>query len=144
MPRLSHPLVGTWRLIACEHRLSDGRVTRPFGPKPRGRLIYTAEGRMIVMLMDPCRPPARSGQLFEAAEPELVLAARGFVAYSGRWRVLGGKVVHRVEMSLFPNWVGTSQVRAFSIRGRRVTFSTRAFCVRGVKQTARLVWERER
>ena len=137
-----HPLVGTWRLVLCEHRLAGGRVWKPFGPGPTGRLVYTPEGRMIVMLGDPRRKRA-AGSLFEATYEELAASAQGFIAYSGTWRVRGSKVFHTVDMSLFPNWVGTTQMREWEVRGRRVSFSTRAFRVDGQRQTAHLVWERE-
>ena len=143
MSSSSHPLIGAWRIVSCEHRLSNGSVTRPFGRKPKGRLVYTADGRMIVLLTAANRPLCDSGQLFEARDEELATAMRGVVAYSGRWRAHGDQVRHQVEISLFPNWVGTVQVRAFKLRGRRVSLTTKPFNVRGVKQTACLVWERE-
>lgn len=136
-------LAGAWRLLSCEHRYSDGRVTRPFGPKPLGRLIYSADGMMTVLLGDRGRPPCRSGQLFEATDAELARSARGFVAYSGRWELEGKQVVHHVDISLFPNWIGSRQLRLVELRGRRLTLSTNPFEVDGVRQTARLVWERE-
>jgi hypothetical protein len=51
-------------------------------------------------------------------------------------------VIHEVDLSLFPNWVGTSQVRAVALSGT-LTLSTRPFTVGGEVQTAHLVWERE-
>jgi hypothetical protein len=98
---------------------------------------------MIVMLGDARRCLA-SGGLFEATDEEHARSARGFIAYSGTWRIRGTKVLHRVDVSLFPNWIGSTQIRTFEVRGRRVRFSTRAFEVNGVRQTAQLVWERER
>jgi hypothetical protein len=117
-------------------------VWRPFGPRPFGRLVYTGDGRMIVMLGDPRRRLA-SGGLFEANDEEHARASRGFIAYSGSWRTRGSKVFHRVDVSLFPNWVGSTQVRTWETRGRRVSFSTRAFTVNGARQSAHLVWKRE-
>ena len=136
-------IVGSWRLISCEHRRSDGAVEFPFGPKPNGRLVYAADGRMIVVVTDPARSPARSPQFFEAGERELAEAARGCVAYSGRWSIRGNDVVHDVEQSLFPNWIGNKLVRAFRIDGIRMTLTTAAFLIRDVEFTAALVWERE-
>lgn len=136
------PLVGTWRLIVCEHRLPGGRRLHPFGRRPGGRLIYSPDGWMMVMLMARGRKPSASSQVFEATDAERADAARGFLGYSARWRVRGGTVVHDVDVSLFPNWLGRPQVRRFSVKGRRVTFTTGPFLVNGVRQTARLVWER--
>ncbi|MBI5200024.1 MAG: lipocalin-like domain-containing protein, partial [Elusimicrobia bacterium] len=52
-------------------------------------------------------------------------------------------VVHRVDLSLFPNWVGTAQLRSYKLTGDRVTFWTRRFPIKGKWQTASLTWRRE-
>lgn len=144
MVQSAHPLIGVWRLISCEHYLSGGRIGRPFGKKPQGSLIYSAGGRMMVMIMDPSRPRFASGQLFEAASGEWAGAAAGFIAYSAHWRAKGGRVFHEVDISLYPNWLGGTQVREYKITGRKVRFTTRPFMIKGVEQTASLVWERVR
>ncbi len=143
-PEASRALIGTWRLVSCEHVYSDGRVERPFGDSPIGRLVYTPDGYMIVMLGDPNRPLFKSHGIFEGSEGELAAAARGFIAYSGRCELSEDQVVHRVDVSLFPNWIGTAQLRKYEINGERVRFSTRPFVSNGIEQTAHLVWERQR
>lgn len=139
---MKHPLIGEWTLVSCEHRLEDGSIARPLGVRPLGRLIYTAAGTMMVMLMRRDRSPFRSPGLYEGAAGELAAAARGFVAYSGRWEAKKGAVVHHVDMSFFPNWIGTRQLRFFKIARRRVTFTTRSYESRGARQVARLVWRK--
>ncbi len=141
--RLARELVGTWRLVSCEHRRADGTIEYPFGAAPSGRLVYTPEGRMIVLITDPGRPLARSPQFFEAQDAELAPAAKGCVAYSGLWRLRGGKVVHEVEQSLFPNWTGHALVRMADLKDGRLTLSTGVFKIGAAKYTAALVWEKE-
>ncbi len=41
--------------------------------------------------------------------------AAGYLAYAGSYTLDGMTVTHHVEMSLFPNWIGTDQVRAIAI-----------------------------
>ena len=55
---------------------------------------------------------------------------------------LADTVVHHVEMSLFPNWIGGDQERLVDLRGNRLTLSTQALLLRGIQQTAHLIWER--
>ncbi|MBI4422873.1 MAG: lipocalin-like domain-containing protein [Elusimicrobia bacterium] len=141
--KATHPLVGTWRLASCSHRLADGSRWYPFGRRPAGRLVYTPEGFMMVILMAKGRAPARSGQVFEASEKERSEAAAGFLAYSGRCELGDRGVVHHVDLSLFPNWVGTAQLRSYRLSGDRVTFWTRSFRVGGKRQVASLSWRRE-
>ena len=52
---------------------------------------------------------------------EKARAASGFMAYCGRYEVHGDHVVHHIEQSLFPNWVGTSQKRFIELEGDRLT-----------------------
>lgn len=139
-----HSLVGTWRLVSCVHRLAGGKRRHPFGNRPAGRLVYTEDGFMVVLLMAPGRRPASSSQVFEATEAERARAAAGFLAYSGRCELGADRVVHHVDLSLFPNWVGSAQLRSYRLKGDRVTFATRRFKVRGRWQTASLTWVRER
>jgi hypothetical protein len=40
-----------------------------------------------------------------------------FVAYAGRYSFHGDRVVHHVELSLFPNWVGSDQERWVELAG---------------------------
>jgi len=51
-------------------------------------------------------------------------------------------VVHRIEVSLFPNWVGESQERAYRLEGDRLTLSTPLMLVGGRRLSTHLVWER--
>jgi hypothetical protein len=41
----------------------------------------------------------------------------GFVACTGRYTFHGDPVVHNVELSLFPNWVGSDQERSVQLAG---------------------------
>ena len=141
---MPHALVGTWKLLSCEHTFDDGSRWLPFGERPSGRLVYAPSGHMMVMLMRRGRKPAGSGQIFDAKASERAAAADGFLAYSGRCELDRGRVVHHVDLSLFPNWVGTAQMRTYRLKGDRVTFETRRFLARGRYQTAALTWKREK
>jgi hypothetical protein len=46
-----------------------------------------------------------------------------FVAYAGRYSFHGDRVVHHVELSLFPSWVGSDQERWVELAGDRLTLS---------------------
>lgn len=135
--------VGTWKLLSCKHRRDDGTVEFPFGRRPKGRLIYTAIGQMIVLITDPARPAARSPQFFEATTNELAAAAQGCVAYSGQWVIRDGEVIHAIDQSLFPNWSGNRLVRIYKINRKRLTLGTAPFLINKLKYTAELEWERE-
>jgi hypothetical protein len=63
------------------------------------------------------------------------------MAYCGRYEVHGDHVVHHIEQSLFPNWVGTSQKRFIELEGDRLTLTTDPFETSRTS-AARAVWER--
>jgi hypothetical protein len=56
----------------------------------------------------------------------------------------GGDIIHVVEMSLFPNWVGTAQRRhvELSADGRSLVLSSDPFLLRGTMTSQRLAWVR--
>jgi hypothetical protein len=44
-------LLGTWRLESLQLHMEDtGEVVEPFGPDPRGSIIFTLDGRMMTVI----------------------------------------------------------------------------------------------
>lgn len=136
-------LVGTWRLLTWISEGEDG-VVHPMGEIPEGVLVYTADGTMITTFGRTGRPPIDGGDMLAGPVDQRLDAMTTFIAYSGTFRVEGGDVVHDVTVSLFPNWVGTTQRRhvALSADGRELTLSSDPFLLRGRLSTQRLTWER--
>jgi hypothetical protein len=64
------------------------------------------------------------------------------VAYAGGYSFDGDRVVHHVELSLFPDWVGIDQERSVKLAGARLTLSASPLLLAGKPQVPRLVWER--
>jgi hypothetical protein len=135
-------LVGAWRLVSWENRTADGRVTYPLGADAVGHLIYTTDSRFSVMISRADRPQFAAGDLLGGTMMEQARAVEGFVAYGGRYSFHGDVVVHHVELSLFPNWVGSDQERAVELSGDRLILSAGALLLGGLRQAPRLVWER--
>src|SRR4051812_32404254 len=119
---LREALVGAWRLVSYEATAVDGgEVVEPFGPRPQGLITYTASGHMAAQVMRPMRPRFRRERLEEGLPEELAAAAVGYMAYGGTYEVPEDDlVVHHVEFSLFPNWVGTTQTRIADLDGGRL------------------------
>ena len=134
-------VVGTWRLKRWETRTADGGVSYPLGPDAVGYLIYTAGGHMSVSMMRAARPAFAGDDLLGGTPAERAAAAAGYVTYCGRYEVRDGAVVHHVELSLFPNWVGADQLRFAEVAGDELTITTRPLRIGG-ETVNRLVWER--
>ena len=137
-----NPLVGAWRLVSWHNRDADGRLSYPMGPDATGYILYSADGHIAVSLMRAGRMLFTAGDLLRAQPAEKQAAAESFVGYAGRYRYLGDRVIHEVEVSLFPNWVGTGQERFVRLDETRLTLSTPPILVEGRLQTAEIVWER--
>jgi hypothetical protein len=115
-------LVGAWRLVSTEQRMTDGTI-RPspiYGAKGVGYLIYSASGSMCAVLADPTRPRWKSED--EPTPDELRFALDHFVAYCGRYEVneAEGFVIHHVEIDLVPNSSSAERKRYFQLDGNRL------------------------
>jgi lipocalin-like protein len=138
----ANPLVGTWRLLSWKNRTLDGEVSHPLGEDASGYLAYTDDGYVLVAIMGAGRRPFAAGDLLSGSTAEKAGAAETYVSYCGRYEFRGETVLHHVELSLFPNWVGVTQERLVKLSGDRLTLSTRPLLLQGRQQTAQLLWER--
>jgi hypothetical protein len=138
----SNPLIGTWSLVSWENRsVVDGGVSYPLGKDAVGYIMYGQDGYMSVAIMRPDRAEFAAGDLLSGSAQERAHAADTYVSYCGRYEFRGDTVVHRVELSLFPNWVGVEQERIVEVAGNRLTLSTRPILLGGAQRTAHLIWE---
>jgi hypothetical protein len=137
-----NPLIGTWSLVSWQNTSADGRISYPLGEDAVGYIMYNADGYMFVAIMRRGRPMFAAADLFGSSTQEKARAADAYVSYCGRYEFRGETVVHHVELSLFPNWVGTDQERLVEFAEDRMILSTRPTLFGGSQQTARLIWER--
>jgi hypothetical protein len=97
---------------------------------------------MSATIMHAGRANFPSADLRSGSEHEKAEAFETYVAYSGRYETQPEKVIHRVEASLFPNWVGANQERFYTLSGNRLVLSTPSMTVNGVEMTIAVFWER--
>jgi hypothetical protein len=138
----SELFVGIWRLVSYELRRADGRVTYPMGKDAVGYIMYNDIGYMSVVIMAASRPEFSAEVAQAGTDAEKVKAFDTYLSYCGKYEVKGAKVIHRVEISFYPNWVGTDLERTFEFEGDRLTLSAPTSSRFGVQYTARLVWQR--
>lgn len=125
-------VVGSWKLV--EYVVTDitGTVSRPLGERPLGLLLYSADGWMAVQMTS----RGHRGAAGPARQQPTV------VAYSGRYVLRGGKVLHRPVVSTVPAWVGTVLERDARLEGRRLILETPARRSGAKTIRARLTWTR--
>jgi hypothetical protein len=135
------PLVGSWLLQSVEATFIDsGERVATFGVSPSGRMVLTQAGRIMFLITKSDRPPAGS-------DIEKATLFNETIAYSGAVRSAGpGQFVTTVEMSLFPEEVGTEKLRHFEIDGDRLIITRPAQTSRVTKgrlAVSNLIWVRE-
>jgi hypothetical protein len=98
----------------------------------------------LLVLMRPDRLNFASNNLMEATPEEVEAAFEGYISYCGSYEVNEQEsfVIHRLQMSWFPNWVGTEQKRFFEFADDRLTLTTPPLTVLGEPQVHRLIWQR--
>jgi hypothetical protein len=114
-------LLGAWRLVSCEEE-SDGGVTYPFGQDAIGQISYDASGRMSAQLARANQARFSNEDLRESTSQERTMAWVNYFGYFGRFTVDEDKkiVVHQIEVSWFPNLVGTEQIRHYRFEGKQL------------------------
>lgn len=136
----SQGLVGAWRLMSVETRDEGGELVRR--GERTGYLIYSPGGYMSVSFMKEGRPRFEAGDIRGGTTEEKIAAINGYVSYAGQYTAKEGSVVHNIEVSLFPNWVGESQERVYRLEGDMLTLSTPLMLVGGRQLSTHLVWKR--
>ncbi|MGA2418462.1 MAG: lipocalin-like domain-containing protein [Candidatus Acidiferrum sp.] len=118
-------LVGTWRLVSVRTiSASRKRNDAPYGAKPSGFIIYTAEGRMSATIGFDGRPPLSANDWRLAPAEERAEAFKTFLAYAGSYSVMEDRVIHHVEVSSVQNWVNTDLLRMVRFAGDTIILTT--------------------
>lgn len=117
-------LVGSWRLLAWRRVVDDTTVTYPLGEDAEGILVYTEGGRMAVTLTAANRPAMPDNDPLGGEVEKRAEAYSTCLAYIGSYELRGEEVVHRIEVSLYPNWAGAEQVRPFTYTGDELVLRT--------------------
>jgi hypothetical protein len=129
--------VGTWKLLDYSFLYDDGRVEKPWGENVVGYLLYSAEGYMSGNLS-----PSGRRHNVEKAGDRKSSRKRDYIAYAGPYTVEGDTVTHHVEVSLFPNWLGTAQLRYHKLEGDTLVLRTPPVLSDDGMVAVQLTWQR--
>lgn len=139
-----NPLVGRWRLVTWSARDARGGISYPFGEHAEGSLVYTPGGWMTGHLACPGRRPLATSTLSGDGDAQRAEAFSSYVAYCGTYEMRDQAVIHHVTMSLFPNWVGTQQIRYYQLLDDELVLTATASGILGGDDVvSELRWARE-
>jgi len=132
-------LIGTWRLV--EYSIPDksgaGDKYYPLGSDATGFLMYTPDGFVSAQMMAAGRPIYKSGRLHSGTAEEMAAAAKGYLAYAGHFEVdeESGTLIHHMEVSMNPTWLGQAQERFLRLEDDTITITAPG-------NNAVLIWRR--
>jgi Lipocalin-like domain len=135
-------IVGEWRLLHWKTIRSDGVVIEPLGASPRGLLIYTAGGAMMVQMASVGRPKIDSTDALGGTEIARAQAYSTCLAYFGTYKVQGSEVIHNVAASLYPNWSDTDAARSFELTDGRLVLRTPPSTIGDITPVNEIAWSR--
>ena len=114
--------IGAWKLVSTIQTFADGAslADPQVGPRALGYMIYSKQGRMCAMFLNPDRPKWKSPE--QPTEEELRVSMRQMGAYCGTWEVHTKEkyILHHVELDRIPNGMGSTRKRFYTFQGNRL------------------------
>jgi hypothetical protein len=110
---LKEQIVGTWNLVIAEITAADGKKTLPFGDKPKGKLIFTADGHFSHVHVSSGLPRIASNNRLAGTDADNRAIVQGTLSLFGTYSVDEEKktLTFNIVASTYPNQEGTSQTR---------------------------------
>lgn len=136
-------IIGTWKLVSWTYTDDQGHTVPYLGNGAEGILMYDQHGYMNAQLMRGGRAPFAMPGFADGTPEETWVAFNSYLAYYGRYyETQPGEIIHEVEGSLFPNWVGQRQVRYATVIGDRLTLHTLPIATQQRKIVFYISWQR--
>jgi len=118
-------LIGTWLLLSFAFTDKEGVVLHPLGERPSGFVLISADGYLALNFMTGERSRFVDDDLFGGSNTELARAAAEVVSFAGPFEYDGTAVSVTVDYSVFPNWIGGTQVREVEVSGDTLILRTK-------------------
>lgn len=130
VPSLHEQIIGTWIPVSQYVEQDKGRI-EPFGPDPKGMVVYDPNGRFSLVLQRLTLPKFASNNRLTGTPEENRAIAQGSIAYFGKYAIdeKAGMITMHFEGSTYPNWDGQDQTRRISISGDELSIVSPASAV---------------
>ncbi|ODP34138.1 lipocalin-like domain-containing protein [Pandoraea sp. ISTKB] len=135
-------ILGTWYLDEAYAVTSSGeRLYDVYGAKPSGIINYGSDGRMVALITHDGRS-LLDGDRQAAPADQRAAAYQSSIGYAGRYDLEDNCVLHRVDVSTYPNWVGTVLRRFLKFEDGAAVLLTPPQMQNGVETVIKLIWRR--
>src|SRR4051812_13420720 len=110
---LKDQIVGSWNFVVAEVTAPDGKKSFPFGEKPKGILIFTADGHFAQIHVAGDVPRIASNNRLTGTSEEYAEIMRRSLSVFGTYAVdeAARTVTYNIVSASFPNWEGEAQTR---------------------------------
>ena len=108
-------LTGTWTWVSIEGTRPDGTKYQPFGPTPKGFVVFDGNGRFAFLLTSSGRPKFATNNREQGTPDEYKAAMQGSIAYSGTHSINDKTLIFNIEASTYPNAEGIQQKRTIAL-----------------------------
>jgi hypothetical protein len=123
-------IVGMWRIVSDTSEETESKaVHKSFGENPSGYIIFTADGRYMVMITDSTRKRPDAPQATDAEAAQLW---RTMWADAGTYKTDGDKMTTLTEVSSNPAANGTEFSGTFEVKGDRLQYKSTPFLSRSL------------
>ena len=134
-------LVGTWTLVSEMNTDASGKKQSTFGADPKGQVIFTSNGRYVLLISRADLPKFAANSRAKGTAEENKAVVGGSISHFGKYSVdeKDKSFTFHIESATYPNWSGTTQQRAYSVKGDELKWNTAASSGGG---SSDLVWKR--
>ncbi|MVT07843.1 lipocalin-like domain-containing protein [Chitinophaga tropicalis] len=124
IPVFGQQLAGTWKLIAADKILPDGRQAADYGDNPHGIAIFTNNGHYTVEIFHNDRQRFASGDREKGTPEEYRNAMLTMSCHFGTYEVdtVKNRIRFHIDKASFPNADGTSRENTFSLKDDQLSW----------------------
>ena len=111
-------LVGGWTIVSITVEQGD-KKSEPYGADVKGTQVFDANGRFAIVVTRADLPKVASNNRETATAEESQKIIHGSIGYFGSYttNLADNSMTLQIEGATYPNWVGTSQKRTYTISG---------------------------
>ena len=121
-------VVGTWDYVSSETVRPDGARSPTFGPKPKGIVMFDANGHYALIVTRSGQPKFASNNRMQGTPEENKAIVEGSISHLGTYTVNDAEktITFHIQTSTFPNWDGLDQKRPFTLSGDELKYTVPA------------------
>ena len=135
-------LVGTWTFVSSINE-QNGRKTDTYGSDATGMMTLDVQGHYSLMIIGANLPKYASNNRTSGTPEEYKAIASRSNAHFGTYFIdpSSRTITFKIESATFPNWNGTRQTRALTLKGDELQYAVAASAAGG---SSVVTWKRAR